>query len=92
MGENLTPVGPTFHRISRLSAAPSSLVVILVISIATLSGSLTVFLYVFVGAVLTYVADGLYMPKKVIEHNYSYDHPAQFLCGHRIVIHPAISC
>ena len=69
MGENLTPSGRTLNRGVRLSVALFSLVVVLVMAIATLSGSLAAFLYVFIGAVLSYVAGGLYMLEKVIEHN-----------------------
>jgi hypothetical protein len=69
MSENRVPVEPTLNRVARLSVALFCLVVILVIAIETLSGSRTVFLYVFIGAVLTYVAGGLYTLKKVIEHN-----------------------
>ena len=64
-----TSAEPTLSRATRLSVALVSVVVVATIAIAAVAGNLMIFPFVFLGAVLTYVAVGLYMLKKVIQHN-----------------------
>jgi hypothetical protein len=64
-----TSVEPTLSRATRLSVALVSAVVVVAIAIAVVAGNLAVFPFVFLGAVLTYIAVGLYMLKKAIQHN-----------------------